>query len=108
MGGISDVHVEWAVVDRLKAMLDDPPKTKFNVTQSFALFSSILLWTKNRAWVGGEGAERPHWFGAKDHAARDAREALRSSRICEEPWRLSRVTPRVAAVERAGSPTSEV
>lgn len=43
MGGITDQDVEWAVVDRLKAMLAEPPKTKFNVTQSFALFSSILL-----------------------------------------------------------------
>jgi hypothetical protein len=51
MGGIPDEHVEWVVVNRLKAMLDTPPKTKFNVTQSFALFGAILLWTKNRAWV---------------------------------------------------------
>jgi hypothetical protein len=49
MGGIADEQVEWTVVNRLKAMLDAPPKTKFNVTQSFALFSAILLWTKNRA-----------------------------------------------------------
>jgi hypothetical protein len=25
----------------LKAMLDKPPKTKFNVTQTFALFSTV-------------------------------------------------------------------
>lgn len=24
-GGIADEHVEWAVVSRLKAMLDEPP-----------------------------------------------------------------------------------
>jgi hypothetical protein len=58
MGGIADEHVEWAVVNRLKAMLDAPPKTRFNVTQSFALFSAVLLWTKQRAWVGGEAMER--------------------------------------------------
>jgi hypothetical protein len=34
MSGIADEHVEWAVVNHLKAMLDEPPKTKFNVTQS--------------------------------------------------------------------------
>lgn len=39
MGGIADDHVDWAVVNRLKAMFDDPPKTNFNVTQSFALVS---------------------------------------------------------------------
>jgi hypothetical protein len=41
MGGIADEHVEWAVVNHLKAMLDEPPKTKFNVTQSFALISTV-------------------------------------------------------------------
>lgn len=40
---INDRHVEWAVVNWLKAMLDTPPPTTFNVTQSFALFSSIVL-----------------------------------------------------------------
>ena len=59
MGGIADEHVEWAVVNRFKAMLDVPPKTKFNVTQSFALFSAIVLWTKQRAWVGGDARDRP-------------------------------------------------
>jgi hypothetical protein len=54
MGGIDDRHVEWAVVNRLKKMLDAPPKTRFNVTQSFALFNAILLWSKNRAWVAGK------------------------------------------------------
>jgi hypothetical protein len=62
MGGIADEHVEWAVVNRLKAMLDAPPKTNFNVTQSFALFSATLLWTKQRAWVGGDLHDRPAWF----------------------------------------------
>ncbi|HJP67493.1 MAG TPA: hypothetical protein VJ846_01230 [Sphingomicrobium sp.] len=51
MGGISEASVEWAVVNRLKAMLDDPPKTDFNVTLGFSLFSTILLWTKNRMWI---------------------------------------------------------
>jgi hypothetical protein len=32
MHGIADEHVEWAV---------EPPKTKFNGTQSFALFSTV-------------------------------------------------------------------
>ena len=99
MGGIADEHVEWAIVNRLKAMLDAPPKTTFNVTQSFALFSTVLLWTKNRAWVGGDRQDRPHWFGDADHAARDARERLRESLICEEPWHLSRTPPQIAKVD---------
>jgi hypothetical protein len=95
MGGIADEHVEWAVVNRLKAMLDAPPKTKFNVTQSFALFSAVLLWTKQRAWVGGEAMDRPAWFNETDHAARDAREALRLANIFDPPWSLSKVRPRL-------------
>jgi hypothetical protein len=105
MGGIADEHVEWAVVNRLKAMLDKPPTTKFNVTQSFALFSTVLLWSKNRAWVGGGGEDRPHWFDKSDHAARDARERLRNTRIVDAPWLLSRVPPRNILVDGAGDPS---
>jgi hypothetical protein len=89
MGGVADKDVEWAIVNRLKAMLDAPPKTKFNVTQSFALFSAILLWTKQRAWVSGDVG-----FHQTDHAAREAREALRAARISNPPWSLSKVRPR--------------
>jgi hypothetical protein len=102
MGGIADEHVEWAVVNRLKSMLDDSPKTKFNVTQSFALFSTVLLWAKNRTWVGGDGENRPHWFAEADHAARDARERLRYTRISDPPWLLSRAPPNNILVDRAG------
>jgi hypothetical protein len=104
MGGIADEHVEWAVVNRLKAMLDEPPKTKFNVTQSFALFSAVLLWSKNRAWVGGDNNDRPHWFGEADDAARNVRENLRNTRIIDTPWMLSRVPPRNILIERIGNP----
>lgn len=74
MGGIADEHVEWAIVNRLKAMLDEPPPTPFHVTQTFALFSSVLLWTKNRAWVAGNLGMRGNWEDNADHRAHDARE----------------------------------
>ncbi len=99
MGGIVDQHVEWAVVNRLKAMLDAPPKTRFNVTQSFALFSAILLWTKQRAWVGGELRDRPEWFNQADHAAQDARETFRAASIFDVPWSLLKVRPQLDRVE---------
>jgi hypothetical protein len=101
MGCIADVHVEWAVVNRLRAMLGTPPKTKFNLTQSFALFSAVLLWAKQRAWVGGDAMDRPVWFNEADHAARDAREAMRLASIFDPPWSLSKVRPRfIPARER--------
>ena len=72
---------EWAVVNRLKTMLDVPPKTKFNVTQSFALFSAILLWTKQRAWVPDHALFQP-----ADRAARAVRNALEASSIFDASW----------------------
>lgn len=82
MGGIHDEHVEWAIVNRLKAMLDDPPKTKFNVTQSFALFHSVLLWSKNRAWTNDVG-----------DVAAVVRKELAETKICSDPWCLARTVP---------------
>lgn len=102
MGGIADEHVEWAIVNRLKAMLDEPPQTPFNVTQTFALFSSVLLWTKNRAWVAGNRGERNDWEDQADHRAHDAREAMRGALITEAPWRLSLTPPKILLADREG------
>ena len=100
MGGISEHHVEWAVVNRLKRMLDDPPRTTFNVTQTFALFSTVVLWTKQRMWV----EDGPN--SAADHAARQARGSLGKSCILDAPWLLSTSKPDVAAVH--GGPSTAV
>lgn len=86
MGGIHEEHVEWAVVNRLKAMLDQPPQTDFNVTLSFSLFSTILLWTKNRMWVQAID-------GPADDQATAARVKLGETLIVEEPWNLSMQFP---------------
>src|SRR5256885_14600191 len=66
-------------------------RSKFNVTQTFAVFSSVLLWSKNRAWVAGNHGQRRDWEDPTDHQAHDAREALRGAMILDAPWRLSRV-----------------
>ena len=105
MGGIRDEHVEWAIVNRFKAMLDEPPKTDFNVTQSFALFSSILLWSKNRAWVAGNEGVRRSWDDPAHHRAHDVREALRKTPITDEPWCLPLKPPEVMLVGHAGERT---
>lgn len=86
MGGIADEHVEWAVVNRLKAMLDAPPATEFNVTLGFSLFSTVLLWTKNRMWV-------PNLVVVADNQAAAARAELGKTRIIDAPWSLSREAP---------------
>jgi hypothetical protein len=69
---------------------------KQNLASSFAIFTGILLCTKQRAWVGGESRDRPPWFDRLDHAARNAREALRDIEIFDPPWLLSRSPPKVA------------
>ena len=99
MVGITDEHVEWAVINRLKAMLDEPPKTEFNVTQSFALFSTVLLWTKNRAWVAGNKEAHQKWANQADQKAHDVREALRGTKIVDAPWLLSMVLPQIVLVD---------
>lgn len=86
MGGISEENVEWAVVNRLKAMLDHPPKTDFNVTLGFSLFCTILLWTKNRMWV-------TVIEGAADTQAAAARAQLGETLIIDAPWNLSMQFP---------------
>jgi hypothetical protein len=86
MGGIAAEHVEWAVINRLKTMLNDPPETPFNVTLGFSLFSTVLLWTKNRMWVKDLAVP------ADNHAAA-ARAKLGETRIVDPPWSLSRKAP---------------
>lgn len=98
MGGISDAHVEWAIVNRLKAMLDDPPQTQFNVTQTFALFSSILMWSKNRAWVAGKEPTLRTEADANDRRAHRVREALGEALITDAPWQLSTIDPKIIII----------
>lgn len=95
---INDTHVEWAVINRLKAMLDDPPKTDFNLTLTFSLFTTIVLWSKNRAWVAGH-LDRPRPLkGQSDHDAHSVREYLGQQNITEEPWYLSRREPHLVDI----------
>lgn len=86
MGGIPQEHVEWAVVNRMKRMLETP-REDFSVTETFALFSSTVLWVKNRAWTPDHAA------GQGDIDARSVRQQLAASPILGEPWNLSRSIP---------------
>ena len=95
MGGISDDQVEWAVVHRLKAMLDDPPETKFNVTQTFAHF--ILLWTTQRIRVLDMDV-----VGPADHAAQQVLRNLHQQQITDSPWGLSRLPPALEGADILG------
>lgn len=99
MGGISNAQVEWALINRLKAMLDDPPKTKFNITQTFSVFSTILLWSKNRAWVGAHNPPAA-WANPIDARAHAVRQQLQNERIVDAPWLLSLHEPALVSVKK--------
>ena len=95
---ISEEHIEWAVVNRVKALLEAPSLTKFEVTQSFAFFTMILLWTKNRAWVDGNNPDKPSLFTPPDIASRKTRKQLGKEMICESPWHLLTISPELISV----------
>ncbi|HUO23051.1 MAG TPA: hypothetical protein VMU59_11100 [Caulobacteraceae bacterium] len=86
MGAIHEEHVEWAVVNRMKRMLETP-RNDFSVTETFALFSTIVLWSKNRAWT------HESTNGQSDVAARSVRTKLAETLILERPWSLSSRLP---------------
>lgn len=106
MGGIMDGHVEWAVINRLKAMLDDPPPTKFNVTQTFAIFSAVLLWTKNRGWVAGNNVANTNLADAADQAAHTFRQLLGKEVITSQPWSLPLCEPHFALLTKGVKPAA--
>ena len=103
MGGIAEDHVEWAVINRMKGMLDAPPETPFNVTQSFALFTSIVIWTKNRMWVAGNAGQAKDWDLPADGLAHEARQSLRTTAITDAPWCLSTRMPKLVDVANYGA-----
>ena len=95
---ISDEHVEWAVVNRIKHLLEDPSSTKFDVTQSFAFFTTILMWAKNRLWVGGNKKDGSFLLSLPDIVSRETRKKLGEELICGPSWHLSRVSPELITV----------
>lgn len=48
MTEINRSHVEWAVVDRMRLLLNAPPHAMYNVTQSYGLCVAILAWVMQR------------------------------------------------------------
>ena len=59
MTAITNAHAEWAVVDRLRAMLVEPPHQAYNVTQSYALCVAILAWVMQRIRTPGNQVDTP-------------------------------------------------
>ncbi|MGH6769385.1 MAG: hypothetical protein ACRECO_10255, partial [Xanthobacteraceae bacterium] len=78
---ITDDHVEWAVVNRLQKMLEALPHPEFNVTETYALFVSILCWTIQRVRTKGTSET--------DVLAKDLWIRLQKQKAGEVPWSVA-------------------
>lgn len=75
---IKKEDVEWAVVNRLRLLLtDERPNTEYEVTLTFALFTGILLWSRQSL---GRNKSCEEWPSA-------ARRLL-SEPATEPPWNV--------------------
>jgi hypothetical protein len=84
MTEITRIHAEWAVVDRLSAMLREPPHTAYNVTQSYGLCLAILAWVLQRVRTPENKA-----ITQEDHASISVKTALDGQRIKDQPWAIT-------------------
>jgi hypothetical protein len=82
---ITNDHVEWAVVDRMRIMLEQPPHPTFNVTNTYALFATVLCWVMQRIRSRDNNSR-------DDQTAREVFEKLSNAEVKDDPWRIH-VTP---------------
>jgi hypothetical protein len=98
---ITKVHAEWAVVGRLRLLLEETPHEKFNVTQSYALFTSILCWVLQHIRIPDVDA-----VSQGDQYAHKLYKTLSQVRLKDDPWRIHVYpTSRIASI---GSRSIEV
>ncbi len=64
MTAIAGTHAEWAVVDRLRALLDEPEHPRYNVTQAYGLCVAILAWVMQRIRTPECQADSPEALAA--------------------------------------------
>lgn len=64
MTAITTTHAEWAVVDRLRAILAEPPHAQYNVTQAYGLCVAILAWVMQRIRTPMQQARSPEAIAA--------------------------------------------
>lgn len=83
MTEITRAHAEWAVVDRLRAMLNETPHAQYNVTQSYGLCVAILAWVMQRVRTPENAAN-----SQEDCAAISVKAALDGQSVEALPWGL--------------------
>jgi hypothetical protein len=87
-------HVEWAVIDRLRQMLEDPPCRRFSVTEAYALFTTILCWVMQHLRI-----QRRSVTNTADQAALQLYARLEDEPISRAPWHMHTMSlPRIAPV----------
>lgn len=83
MTEITKSHAEWAVVDRLRAMLAEKPHADYSVTQSYGLCVAILAWVLQRIRTPENQANSP-----EDRAAITVFRTLNQQKVEASPWNL--------------------
>jgi hypothetical protein len=77
---ITDEHLEWATVDRLREMLA-AVNEDYKVTNTYALFTAILCWVAQRIRAQGDGPI--------DVRARALYDEIARERAIDPPWGLT-------------------
>jgi hypothetical protein len=77
---ITDEHLEWATVDRLREMLA-AVNEDYKVTNTYALFTAILCWVAQRIRAQGNGPI--------DVRARALYDEIARERAVDPPWGLT-------------------
>lgn len=101
MTQITSDHVEWAVIGRLRSMLEEPPHATYNVTQAYSLFTTILCWVMQHMRIASQEIG-----SLNDQIAHGLFEDLSKVAIIKDPWRIH-VAPK-ARIERIGRHTVSV
>ena len=83
MTEITRAHAEWAVVDRLRSMLNETPHAEYNVTQSYGLCVAILAWVMQRVRTPESQANSP-----EDRTAISVKATLDGQSVEALPWGL--------------------
>ena len=83
MTEITKTHAEWAVVDRLRSMMNESPHTEYNVTQSYGLCVAILAWVMQRIRIHENHVQSP-----EDQAAVSMKRSLDQQKVEALPWGL--------------------
>jgi hypothetical protein len=96
MTAITNDHAEWAIVDRLRRMLEEPPRADFNVTKTYALFTTILCWVMQRIRIPTHKITN-----RDDRITHKLFKTLSETAITSDPWRVP-VTS-TARIEPIGS-----